>query len=85
MWGGALRSELVGKKADFFCLEQKKEAEQVIVQVITKGSWEGEIWGRRRDGSPICVYLSAFLVTDRDNSPVCMMCSFIDITDRKKD
>ncbi|GAB6887152.1 hypothetical protein JCM13304A_06500 [Desulfothermus okinawensis JCM 13304] len=83
MWGGALRSELVGKKADFFALN-KKEAEQVIVQVITKGSWEGEIWGRRRDGSPICVYLSAFLVTDRDNSPVCMMCSFIDITDRKK-
>ncbi len=83
MWGGENKYELIGKKADFFALS-KKEANFVIEQVLTTGSWEGEIWGRRRDESPICVHLSAHLVRDHKKNPICMMCSFIDITEKKK-
>lgn len=82
MWGGTDRNELIGKKADFYAMD-KDEAQKVIESVLTNGSWEGEIWGKRKDGSPICVYLSAFLVNDRQGNPICMMCSFIDVTERK--
>ncbi len=82
MWGGTDPSEIIGRPVTVFA-ESEQEALDIMETVLCKGEWAGEINGRRKDGSPITVLLSASLVRNELNEPVCMMCSFVDITDRK--
>jgi PAS domain S-box-containing protein len=83
MWGAADASEVLGRSALEFAQSQE-EAIKVMLTVLEKGRWEGEIAGRRKDGTPIIVHLSANIVYNEKGKPVCTMDSFIDITDRKK-
>ncbi|MFW6177942.1 MAG: PAS domain-containing protein [Desulfohalobiaceae bacterium] len=83
MWGGRHASEMIGLPADFFAWD-RKEAEQALNSVLQQGFWEGEIQGRRKDGSHIWVYLSAYQVRDQQQQPICLVCSLIDITQNKK-
>ncbi|MFZ2631013.1 MAG: PAS domain S-box protein [Desulfosalsimonadaceae bacterium] len=83
MWGAAHPSEVIGRSS----LEFAKSQEQAIrgmLELLENGSWEGEIEGKRKDGSPIFVHLSANIVYNDDGEPICIMDSFVDITDRKK-
>ena len=82
MWGSDDPSEIIGKSATVFA-QSEQEGLYIMHTVIEKGEWSGEIIGRRKNGLPITVLLSAFLVRDEADTPTCMMCSFIDITDRK--
>ena len=82
MWGSDDPSEIIGKSATVFA-QSEQEALYIMNTVLEKGEWSGEIIGRRKNGLPITVLLSAFLVRDEADTPTCMMCSFIDITDRK--
>ncbi|TFG37888.1 MAG: PAS domain S-box protein, partial [Syntrophobacterales bacterium] len=50
---------------------------------IEKEGWSGEVSGRRKDGSPITILITASLVKDEKGEPICMMDSFVDITERK--
>lgn len=83
MWGGTGPSEIIGKPVTVFA-ESEREALEIMETVLLKGDWAGEINGRRKDGSPITVLLSASLVRNEMSEPVCMMCSFVDITGRKR-
>jgi PAS domain S-box-containing protein len=83
MWGAADASEVLGRSSLEFAKSQE-EALKVMLAVLEKGSWEGEIAGRRKDGTPIIVHLSANIVYNEKGEPICTMDSFIDITDRKK-
>ena len=83
MWGGTDPAEIIGKPVTVFA-ESEREALDIMETVLAKGDWAGEVNGRRKDGSPVTVLLSASLVRNESNEPVCMMCSFVDITDRKK-
>jgi len=83
MWGGTDPAEIIGKPVTVFA-ESEQEALEIMETVLCKGDWTGEINGRRKNGSPVTVLLSASLVRNESNEPVCMMCSFVDITDRKK-
>jgi PAS domain S-box-containing protein len=83
MWGAADASEVLGRSSLEFA-QSHEEALKVMLTVLEKGSWEGEIAGRRKDGAPIIVHLSANIVYNDKGEPVCTMDSFIDITDRKK-
>ena len=83
MWGGTDPAEIIGKPVTVFA-ESEQEALEIMETVLCKGDWTGEINGRRKNGSPVTVLLSASLVRNETNEPVCMMCSFVDITDRKK-
>jgi PAS domain S-box-containing protein len=83
MWGAADASEVLGRSSLEFA-QSHEEALKVMLAVLEKGSWEGEIAGRRKDGAPIIVHLSANIVYNDKGEPVCTMDSFIDITDRKK-
>ncbi len=83
MWGGVNASEVIGKSAEVFA-GSEQEALEILQTVLQKGGWEGEIEGKRKDGSSIVVYLSASLVRNLQNEPVCLMCSLIDITERKR-
>ena len=83
MWGGEDRSEMLGRRIDFFTRWQQ-ESFEVFQIVFSQGSWEGEIEGIKKDGSLATVYLSAFLVRNESNDPICTMCSFMDITEKKQ-
>jgi PAS domain S-box-containing protein len=60
--------------------DNQEEAALIFAKVLEKGSWIGEVAGRKKDGSRIVVHLSASLVRGEDGEPVCTLCSFIDIT-----
>jgi len=83
MWGGIDRSEIIGKNAMMFA-GSKDVAEEALRSVLEHGSWVGEGVGKRKDGTPVDILLSANLVRDDEGRPVCMMASFSDITELKK-
>src|SRR6056297_1439015 len=83
MWGAEDASEVLGISSLEFA-QDEGEALRVMTAVLENGSWEGEIAGYRKDGSPIIVYLSASLVYNDAGAPICTMDSFIDITESKK-
>jgi len=60
--------------------DNQEEAALILAEVLEKGSWIGEVAGRKRDGSRVVVHLSASLVRGEDSEPVCTLCSFVDIT-----
>jgi PAS domain S-box-containing protein len=60
--------------------DSQEEAALILAQVLEKGSWVGEVAGRKKDGSLMIVHLSASLVRGEDGEPVCTLCSFVDIT-----
>jgi len=64
--------------------DSQEEALKVFEEFMEKGGWSGEITGRRKDGSPITVHLTASLVHNDKGEPICTMDSFVDITDRKR-
>ena len=82
MWGAESPEEVLGRSSLVFA-KSHEEAIKVMLAVLENGSWEGEIEGRRKDGSPIFVHLSANIVYNDDGEPICTMDSFVDITDRK--
>ena len=82
MWGAKSPEEVLGRSSLEFA-KSHEEAIRVMLAVLENGSWEGEIEGRRKDGSPIFVHLSANIVYNDDGEPICTMDSFVDITDRK--
>ncbi|MCP1715878.1 PAS domain S-box-containing protein [Methanocalculus alkaliphilus] len=83
LWGYDSHAEVIGRSATSFWMSEKA-AEDVIATEKRDGTWSGELQGRRKDGSPIDIQLSASIVRDASDRPVAMMGSFIDITERKR-
>jgi len=83
MWGAQDAGEVIGKSPLEFA-DSQEEALKVFEEFMEKGGWSGEISGRRKDGSPITVLMTASLVRNEEGEPICMMDSFVDITDRKR-
>ena len=82
MWGYASAEEVLGKPAiDFWQFEEK--AEMVIKALKDQGGWEGELTGKRKDGTLFDFQLSSSLVKDANGKTICMMGSFKDVTTRK--
>ncbi len=83
MWGADDPSDVIGRSA-LELARDKDQAEQILLEMLTKGSWEGEIEGFRKDGTPATIQMAANIVYNENGEPICTMDSFIDITDRKK-
>ncbi|HPA76540.1 MAG TPA: PAS domain-containing protein [Deltaproteobacteria bacterium] len=83
MWGAEDAGEVIGKSPLEFA-DSPEEALKVFEEFMERGGWSGEISGRRKDGSPITVLMTASLVRNEKGEPVCMMDSFVDITGRKR-
>ena len=83
MWGAEDPSEIIGQSALEFAKSQD-EAFMIMLEVLEKGSWEGEVEGFKKDGTPATIYMAANIVYNEKGEPICGMDSFIDITDRKK-
>ena len=82
MWGAEDAGEVIGKSPLEFA-DSPEEALKVFEEFMERGGWSGEISGRRKDGSPITVLMTASLVRNEEGEPICMMDSFVDITGRK--
>ncbi len=51
--------------------------------VNANGTWQGEVWGRRRDGEHYCVWVSIGTILGNQGLPVYFSIAFMDITGRK--
>jgi len=83
MIGGYTLEEVLGRSVLTFA-DSQEEAALIFAQVLEKGSWVGEVAGRKKDGSRIVVHLSASLVRSESGEPLCTLCSFIDVTDVRR-
>ena len=79
LFGGYTPEEVRGRSVLTFA-DSQEEAARIFVEFFEKGSWIGEVAGRKKDGSRIVVHLSASLVHGENGEPICTLCSFIDIT-----
>jgi PAS domain S-box-containing protein len=59
------------------------DAPKLIEIMMRDGKWEGEMQGRRADGSSIDLQVAAHMVRNANGEPICMMASFVDISDKK--
>ena len=81
--GGYTLEEVLGLSVLTFA-DSQEEAARIFAEVLEKGSWIGEVAGRKKDGSLLVVHLSASLVQSEDGEPVCTLCSFVDITEKNQ-
>ncbi|TFG38446.1 MAG: PAS domain S-box protein, partial [Syntrophobacterales bacterium] len=82
LFGGYESREVLGQSAVIFAWSED-EALEALNEVREKGTWVGDIMGKKKDGSSIFVNLSGNVVKNEAGEPICIMCSFIDITERK--
>jgi diguanylate cyclase (GGDEF)-like protein/PAS domain S-box-containing protein len=83
---GYTEVEALGKTTEF--LRSNKHAphfyEEIWKHVETEGSWNGEIWTRRKSGDDFASWASISLVRNRDGGLCNYFSIFTDITERKK-
>jgi PAS domain S-box-containing protein len=83
MWGYQEEKQVLGKQTGLFFTEASLEQE-AFRNAVDEGAWEGELQGRRKDGSVFDVHVTASLVRDLQGKPICVMASFLDISERKQ-
>ncbi|MDD1750081.1 MAG: PAS domain S-box protein [Methanothrix sp.] len=80
---GYEREEIAGRSLLDF-LQDPKDVDEIKKQIAATGRWEGELIGRKKDGSTMDVHLSASTVKDKSDRSICIISSFVDITESKK-
>ncbi|MCP4622338.1 MAG: PAS domain S-box protein, partial [bacterium] len=83
MWGYEKEEEVLGKPAISFWAKPEKAGE-VVEALLEEGSWIGELFAKRKNGSLFDAQLSASMIFDANGKPLSMMSSFVDITERKQ-
>ncbi|WP_036991277.1 sensor domain-containing protein [Metapseudomonas furukawaii] len=63
--------------------QQANQLNYVIGQLNQRGSWEGEVWLRRRVGDNYPAWVGITAVQDEDGDLVSYVCFFSDISERK--
>ncbi|MEW5725589.1 MAG: PAS domain S-box protein, partial [Thermodesulfobacteriota bacterium] len=83
MWGYGEPAEVVGRPVAEFWDDQGELA--VVVKAVMGGQgWQGEMTGRRRDGSTFPAQVTTSLVKGQDGSPACVMASLLDVTEKRR-
>ncbi len=82
---GYNEEELIGKQMDIV-RSTKNSADFVkeILPATLRGSWKGELWNRRKDGSDFLIYLSTRIINDKLGNPLGLVGVATDITQRKQ-
>ncbi|MEW6614523.1 MAG: PAS domain S-box protein [Thermodesulfobacteriota bacterium] len=83
MWGYNNEKEALGRH-HLELWDRKKKPLKVVEATLSKGSWIGELKGKRRDGSLFDVLLSSSLVRNKAGKAICVMGSLLDVTENKK-
>ncbi|WP_139272101.1 sensor domain-containing protein [Phytopseudomonas punonensis] len=63
--------------------QQSTHLHYVLAQLKQRGSWEGEIWLKRRDGENFPAWVGITAVHDEEGDLVSYVCFFSDISERK--
>ena len=63
--------------------QQANQLQYVIRQLNQHGSWEGEVWLKRRNGDTFPAWVGITAVQDEDGDLVSYVCFFSDISERK--
>jgi PAS domain S-box-containing protein len=81
---GYQSDELIGKNVTMFqSIRKPSESVGDVVMSAKANLWEGELMGRRKDGTEFPIYLSAANITDENGQCTALIGVFQDITDRK--
>jgi len=78
--------EVIGKKSDLFRAERHDDAfyQSIWQEVLTTGSWYGEIWSRRKDGGEQPLWLTLNASWSDQGSLTGYVMLFSDITKQKE-
>ncbi len=82
LWGYASEGEVLGKTP--LDLAESGTTRKMLEELRTRGTWQGELVARRKDGSSFDVLLSANVVLDASGHLVNLMGSFLDISEAKR-
>ena len=63
--------------------QQSTHLHYVLNQLHQRGTWEGEIWLKRRDGENFPAWVGITAVHDEEGDLVSYVCFFSDISERK--
>lgn len=83
---GYSATEAAGRRpADLLGSERSDEAVYATINrsLLTHGTWQGEVWDRRKDGSIFPAWLIISSVTNKDSKITHYVVSLTDITERK--
>lgn len=82
---GYSETEVLGKTPSILNSgrHSKEFYQDMYQQLAEQGSWEGEIWNRRKDGEIYPEWLSISTVLDRDHEVSHFVATFKDISERK--
>ncbi len=82
LWRLAGPQDALGRSVLSFWDEPDRVQAVVVDSMGRTGHWQGELIGRRADGSLMDVELVGHMAIDTDGKPLCMMGSFLDVTAR---
>lgn len=84
---GYSASEVIGQNPKILASgrQDKNFYEHMWQAIAQQGSWQGEIWNRRKDGSPYPEWLSISQIKDEQNQISHYVALFSDITQYKED
>ncbi len=83
LWGYESDEDVLGRSClDFW--KAKKQAQDVVENILEHGSWFGEMVANRQKGPRFSTTLSANLVKDSYGNPLCMVACFLDMTSQKR-
>ncbi|WP_428034758.1 EAL domain-containing protein [Amphritea sp.] len=84
---GYTAEEVIGKKPQIFQSGKQKETfyQEMWLTLEQEGSWSGEVWNKRRDGSVYPQWLSIAAVRNSDGQLEQYVAVFSDMTQRKND
>jgi PAS domain S-box-containing protein len=82
---GYTREEMIGMRAaDLYAKEQRAEYEEAVRQIKTQGSYAGEAWHIRKDGTMFPCYVSVTLVRNEQAEPTGTVAVCKDITESRR-
>ena len=83
MWGYDNPAELIGKSVRDYLADTSRES-AVLQEAQETGSWIGELFARRKDGTIFIIHGTVGLVKDQADKSLCLMASFLDVTVQKQ-
>ena len=77
-------SELLGKSIDIVRSYDKSVLDSKILPSTLAGSWQGELFNKKKDGTVFPIFLSTSVVKDGAGNPVALIGIAKDITEQKR-
>ena len=81
---GYSKEEIVGKEITFLYTDDQMPLVKKALTLTMKGGWNGELMGKKKDGTLFPVWISSSRVLDEKGNIVAHMASHRDITEQKQ-